>query len=64
VTSSCVNGFQITHIDPVTRATVIDAAVAVSSSVPYTVSATGKDAAGNATSVPPIAILFDFRPSP
>ena len=62
VTASCVNGFQITHIDPTTGTTVIDATVAIPSSLTYTVNATGKDATGNASSVPPIAILFSFRP--
>ena len=64
VTTSCVNGFQITHIDPATGAKVIDASVGVSLNVAYTVNATGKDATGNATSVPPMAILFNFSPSP
>jgi hypothetical protein len=62
VTASCVNGFQITHIDPTTGTTIIDATVAIPSSLTYTVNATGKDATGNASSVPPIAILFSFRP--
>ena len=64
VTTSCVNGLQITHIDPTTGAKVIDASVGISLNVAYTVNATGKDATGNATSVPPMAILFNFSPSP
>jgi hypothetical protein len=64
VTTSCVNGFQITHIDPATGAKVIDASIGISLNVAYTVNATGKDATGNATSVPPVAILFNFSPSP
>jgi hypothetical protein len=62
VTTSCVNGLQITHIDPTTGTTVIDATVAIPSSLTYTVNATGKDATGNASSVPPIALMFSFRP--
>jgi hypothetical protein len=61
-TTSCVNGFQITHIDPATGTTVIDATVSIPSSLTYTVNATGKDPTGSASSVPPIAILFSFRP--
>jgi hypothetical protein len=60
--TSCVNGFQITHIDSLTGTMVIDATVAIPSSLTYTVNATGKDATGNASSVPPIAILFSFAP--
>ena len=62
ITTSCVNGFQITHIDPSTGTRVIDATVSIPSSLTYTVNATGNDATGNASSVPPIAILFSFRP--
>ena len=64
VTTSCVNGFQITHIDPTTGTTVIDATVSIPSNLAYTVNATGKDPTGSASSVPPIAILFSFRPPP
>jgi hypothetical protein len=64
VTTSCVNGFQITHIDPTTGTTVIDATVSIPSNLTYTVNATGKDPTGSASSVPPIAILFSFRPPP
>ena len=62
VTTSCVNGLQITHIDPTTGTTVIDATVSIPSSLVYMVNATGKDATGNATSVPPMALLFSFGP--
>ncbi|OLE76104.1 hypothetical protein AUG19_03415 [archaeon 13_1_20CM_2_54_9] len=64
VTTSCVNGFQITHIDPTTGTTVVDATVSIPSNLAYTVNATGKDPTGSASSVPPIAILFSFRPPP
>ena len=64
VTTSCVNGFQITHIDPTTGITVVDATVSIPSNLAYTVNATGKDPTGSASSVPPIAILFSFRPPP
>ncbi|PYU04201.1 MAG: hypothetical protein DMG33_14790 [Acidobacteria bacterium] len=63
-TTGCVNGFQITHIDPTTGTTVIDATVLIPSSLTYTVNAIGKDATGNATFAPPIALLFSFSPSP
>jgi hypothetical protein len=62
--TSCVNGFQITHIDPLTGATVVDATVSIPSNLAYRVNATGKDATGSASSVPPIAIMFSFRPPP
>jgi len=64
VSTSCVNGFQITHIDPTTGITVVDATVSIPSNLAYTVNATGKDPTGSASSVPPIAILFSFRPPP
>jgi hypothetical protein len=62
VATSCVNGFQITHIDPTTGITVVDATVSIPSNLAYTVNATGKDSTGSASSVPPIAIMFSFRP--
>jgi hypothetical protein len=62
VATSCVNGFQITHIDPTTGITVVDATVSIPSNLAYTVNATGKDPTGSASSVPPIAIMFSFRP--
>ncbi len=62
VATSCVNGFQITHIDPTTGITVVDATVSIPSNLAYTVNATGKDPTGSVSSVPPIAIMFSFRP--
>jgi hypothetical protein len=62
VATSCVNGFQITHIDPTTGITIVDATVSIPSNLAYTVNATGKDPTGSASSVPPIAIMFSFRP--
>ncbi len=64
VTTSCVTGFQVTHVDPATGASVVDATVSTALPVPYTVSATGKDSTGVATTIAPASIMFNFKSTP
>jgi hypothetical protein len=64
MTTSCVTGFQVTHVDPATGATVVDATVSTALPVPYTVSATGMDSTGVATTIAPASIMFNFKSTP
>jgi hypothetical protein len=61
LTSNCVTGFQVTHPDPATGATVVDATLP-SEATTCTIQVSGKDANGNPTTQPAVKGVATLRP--